>query len=78
MQLGQTINGLLQQRRLIVSEAVPLWIRRGIFQSVGGRQVDHTSNFAHKCWGQSQTRFMRQTQECDIDAIDLLSQCLGV
>ena len=59
MQFGQTINGSRQQLGLIVYEAVPLRICRSIFEAICGREIDNTTNFADKCWGQGQAGLVR-------------------
>ena len=68
--LGQPVDGLGEQLGLVVLEAVPLRVQRGVLQPVGGREVDDAADPAHELRGERHRRLVGQAHEHDVEPVD--------
>ena len=68
--LGQAVGGLGEQGRLVVLEAVPLRVQRGVLEPVGRRQVDDAADPSDELRREGHRRLVREAEEHDVEPVD--------
>ena len=71
MEFGQAEHRGCQQLGLVVREAVPRRVERGVLQPKCGRQVDQAADVAVQLRRQRHRRLVRQPEEHDVEPLGL-------
>ena len=72
MQFGQPVDGLGEQRRLVVLEPVVGRVLRGVLQPVGGGEVDDAADAPDELRRERHRRLVRQAEEDHVEPVDLI------